>query len=282
MKNFLILTKEDTDRMQYFLEEIIQFLWDNGADGKYDVLKKEDASKQIDVPKWYDCILTVGGDGTMIRAAVRTIESGLPLIGINKGHLGYLCDLDENTYQDALKRLINDDFDLEERMLLEGRVVSADGTPVSDEIVAINDIVISSHNGLQVVHLSVDVNGEELTSFNGDGIIFATPTGSTAYNLSASGPIVDPQTSLILMTPLNAHVVGMRSIVLDDTAQVRAHVKRRNQEELNAVAAFDGTTAITLHDGDSLEVQKSTRTVKFIRLSRINFLDRIRSKLQAD
>lgn len=282
MKNFLILTKEDTDRMQSFLEEIIHFLVDNGADGKYDVLKKEDASKQIDVPKWYDCILTVGGDGTMIRAAVRTIESGLPLIGINKGHLGYLCDLDENTYQDALKRLINDDFDLEERMLLEGRVVSADGTPVSDEIVAINDIVISSHNGLQVVHLSVDVNGEELTSFNGDGIIFATPTGSTAYNLSASGPIVDPQTSLILMTPLNAHVVGMRSIVLDDTAQVRAHVKRRNQEELNAVAAFDGTTAITLHDGDSLEVEKSTRTVKFIRLSRINFLDRIRSKLQAD
>lgn len=282
MKNFLILTKEDTDRMQSFLEEIIQFLVDNGADGQYDVLKKEDASKQIDVPEWYDCILTVGGDGTMIRAAVRTIESGLPLIGINKGHLGYLCDLDENTYQEALKRLINDDFDLEERMLLEGRVVSADGTPVSDEIVAINDIVISSHNGLQVVHLSVDVNGEELTSFNGDGIIFATPTGSTAYNLSASGPIVDPQTSLILMTPLNAHVVGMRSIVLDDTAQVRAHVKRRNQEELNAVAAFDGTTAITLHDGDSLEVQRSTRTVKFIRLSRINFLDRIRSKLQAD
>lgn len=282
MKNFLILTKEDTDRMKSFLEEIIQFLVDNGADGQYDVLKKEDASKQIDVPEWYDCILTVGGDGTMIRAAVRTIESGLPLIGINKGHLGYLCDLDENTYQDALKRLINDDFDLEERMLLEGRVVSADGTPVSDEIVAINDIVISSHNGLQVVHLSVDVNGEELTSFNGDGIIFATPTGSTAYNLSASGPIVDPQTSLILMTPLNAHVVGMRSIVLDDTAQVRAHVKRRNQEELNAVAAFDGTTAITLHDGDSLEVQRSTRTVKFIRLSRINFLDRIRSKLQAD
>lgn len=282
MKNFLILTKEDTDRMKSFLEEIIQFLVDNGADGQYDVLKKEDASKQIDVPERYDCILTVGGDGTMIRAAVRTIESGLPLIGINKGHLGYLCDLDENTYQDALKRLINDDFDLEERMLLEGRVVSADGTPVSDEIVAINDIVISSHNGLQVVHLSVDVNGEELTSFNGDGIIFATPTGSTAYNLSASGPIVDPQTSLILMTPLNAHVVGMRSIVLDDTAQVRAHVKRRNQEELNAVAAFDGTTAITLHDGDSLEVQRSTRTVKFIRLSRINFLDRIRSKLQAD
>lgn len=282
MKNFLILTKEDTDRMQSFLEEILYFLTENGADGSYGVLRQENASCPIEVPEWCDCILTVGGDGTMIRAAVRTIDSGLPLIGINKGHLGYLCDLDENSYREALKRLIAGDYELEERMLLSGRVVSSDGTPKSDEIVAINDIVISSHNGLQVVHLSVDVNGEELTSFNGDGIIFATPTGSTAYNLSAGGPIVDPQTSLILMTPLNAHVVGMRSIVLDDTARICAHVNRRNQEKLNAVAAFDGTTAITLHDGDSLHVHKSTKTVKFVRLSQINFLDRIRSKLQAD
>lgn len=282
MKNFLILTKEETDRMHSFLEEILEFLVDNGADGTIDVLRKEDASKPIDVPEWCEGILTVGGDGTMIRAAVRTVDSRLPLIGINKGHLGYLCDLDENSYQEALRRLIAGEYELEERMLLSGRVVSEDGTPLSNDIVAVNDIVISSHNGLQVVHLSIDVNDEELTSFNGDGIIFATPTGSTAYNLSASGPIVDPQTSLILMTPLNAHVVGMRSIVLDDTARIRAHVNRRNQEELNAVAAFDGTTAITLHDGDSVEVWKSGKTVKFVRLSQINFLDRIRSKLQAD
>lgn len=282
MKNFFILTKEDTDRMKTFLEEILTFLTENGADGQYGVLKKENASRPIDVPEWCDCILTVGGDGTMIRAAVRTVDSGLPLIGINKGHLGYLCDLDENSYQEALKRLIADEYDIEERMLLSGQVIAEDGTPRSEDIVAVNDIVISSHNGLQVVHISVDVNGEELTSFNGDGIIFATPTGSTAYNLSASGPIVDPQTSLILMTPLNAHVVGMRSIVLDDTARVRAYVHRRNQEELNAVVAFDGTTAITLHDGDSVDVRKSGRTVKFVRLSQLNFLDRIRSKLQAD
>lgn len=279
MKNFLILTKEDSPRMKSFIREIITFLNDNGAKGQSAVLRKEDASRPIEVFDGCECIITVGGDGTMIRAAVRTVEAQVPLIGINKGHLGYLCDLDQTSYREALKRLIEGDYDVEERMLLEGRVVSEDGSPKSGSIVAVNDIVITSHNGLQVVHLSVDVNGERLTSFNGDGIIFATPTGSTAYNLSTGGPIVDPKTSLILMTPLNAHVVGMRSIVLDDTAMISARVTRRNQDELNAAAAFDGTTSIMLKDGDMVQVKRSGKTVKFVRLSRINFLDRIRSKL---
>ncbi len=279
MKNFLILTKEDSPRMESFIREIITFLNDNGAKGQSAVLRKEDASRPIEVFDGCECIITVGGDGTMIRAAVRTVEAQVPLIGINKGHLGYLCDLDQTSYRQALKRLIEGDYDVEERMLLEGRVVSEDGSPKSGSIVAVNDIVITSHNGLQVVHLSVDVNGERLTSFNGDGIIFATPTGSTAYNLSTGGPIVDPKTSLILMTPLNAHVVGMRSIVLDDTAMISARVTRRNQDELNAAAAFDGTTSIMLKDGDMVQVKRSGKTVKFVRLSRINFLDRIRSKL---
>ncbi|MDD6428275.1 NAD(+)/NADH kinase [Candidatus Weimeria sp. HCP3S3_B5] len=279
MKNFLILTKEDSPRMESFIREIITFLNDNGAKGQSAVLRKEDASRPIEVFDGCECIITVGGDGTMIRAAVRTVEAQVPLIGINKGHLGYLCDLDQTSYREALKRLIEGDYDVEERMLLEGRVVSEDGSPKSGSIVAVNDIVITSHNGLQVVHLSVDVNGERLTSFNGDGIIFATPTGSTAYNLSTGGPIVDPKTSLILMTPLNAHVVGMRSIVLDDTAMISARVTRRNQDELNAAAAFDGTTSIMLKDGDMVQVKRSGKTVKFVRLSRINFLDRIRSKL---
>ncbi len=279
MKNFLILTKEDSPRMESFIREIITFLNDNGAKGQSAVLRKEDASRPVEVFDGCECIITVGGDGTMIRAAVRTVEAQVPLIGINKGHLGYLCDLDQTSYREALKRLIEGDYDVEERMLLEGRVVSEDGSPKSGSIVAVNDIVITSHNGLQVVHLSVDVNGERLTSFNGDGIIFATPTGSTAYNLSTGGPIVDPKTSLILMTPLNAHVVGMRSIVLDDTAMISARVTRRNQDELNAAAAFDGTTSIMLKDGDMVQVKRSGKTVKFVRLSRINFLDRIRSKL---
>lgn len=282
MKNFFILTKDDSDKSKGFINEIIDYIKENGGDARAHILNRQRSSEPLEVPEKTECILTVGGDGTMIRAAMRTIRSNLPILGINKGHLGYLCDLDESNYREALKRLFADDYEIEERMLLSGRVISADGIPESGFNHALNDIVLTSRNGLQVVHIDVNVNGELLSSFNGDGVIFATPTGSTAYNLSAGGPIVDPKTKLILMSPLNAHVVGQRSIVLDSSAEVRATVTRRNQEELSAAVAFDGSTAIELYDGESIEVVRSDETVRFIKLSQINFLDRIREKLQAD
>ncbi len=282
MKNFFILTKDDSDKSKGFINEIIDYIKENGGDARAHILNRQRSSEPLEVPEKTECILTVGGDGTMIRAAMRTIRSNLPILGINKGHLGYLCDLDESNYRKALKRLFADDYEIEERMLLSGRVISADGIPESGFNHALNDIVLTSRNGLQVVHIDIDVNGELLSSFNGDGVIFATPTGSTAYNLSAGGPIVDPKTKLILMSPLNAHVVGQRSIVLDSSAEVRATVTRRNQEELSAAVAFDGSTAIELYDGESIEVVRSDETVRFIKLSQINFLDRIREKLQAD
>ena len=282
MKNFFILTKDDSDKSKGFINEIIDYIKENGGDARAHILNRQRSSEPLEVPEKTECILTVGGDGTMIRAAMRTIRSNLPILGINKGHLGYLCDLDESNYRKALKRLFADDYEIEERMLLSGRVISADGIPESEFNHALNDIVLTSRNGLQVVHIDINVNGELLSSFNGDGVIFATPTGSTAYNLSAGGPIVDPKTKLILMSPLNAHVVGQRSIVLDSSAEVRATVTRRNQEELSAAVAFDGSTAIELYDGESIEVVRSNETVRFIKLSQINFLDRIREKLQAD
>lgn len=282
MKNFFILTKDDSDKSKGFINEIIDYIKENGGDARAHILNRQRSSEPLEVPEKTECILTVGGDGTMIRAAMRTIRSNLPILGINKGHLGYLCDLDESNYRKALKRLFADDYEIEERMLLSGRVISADGIPESGFNHALNDIVLTSRNGLQVVHIDINVNGELLSSFNGDGVIFATPTGSTAYNLSAGGPIVDPKTRLILMSPLNAHVVGQRSIVLDSSAEVRATVTRRNQEELSAAVAFDGSTAIELYDGESIEVVRSDETVRFIKLSQINFLDRIREKLQAD
>ncbi|MGN0241361.1 MAG: NAD(+)/NADH kinase [Candidatus Weimeria sp.] len=282
MKNFFILTKEDSESTRNFISTVTEFIRENGGDACTGTLLKKASLEALKVPENTDCILTIGGDGTMIRAAMRTISAKVPILGLNKGHIGYLCDLDDSNYKDALLRLFDNDYEVEERMLLSGRVLSADGTPKSEFKHALNDIVLTSRNGLQVVHLNIDVNGERLSSFNGDGVIFATPTGSTAYNLSAGGPIVEPKTNLILMSPLNAHLVGQRSIVLDASAKIRATVTRRNQEELSSAVAFDGSISIGLEDGDSVEIVRSNETVRFVRLAQINFLDRIREKLQAD
>lgn len=282
MKNFFIFTKEDSESTRNFISTVTEFIRANGGDACTGTLLRKASSEALKVPENTDCILTIGGDGTMIRAAMRTISAKVPILGLNKGHIGYLCDLDDSNYKDALLRLFDNDYEVEERMLLSGRVLSADGTPKSEFKHALNDIVLTSRNGLQVVHLNIDVNGERLSSFNGDGVIFATPTGSTAYNLSAGGPIVEPKTNLILMSPLNAHLVGQRSIVLDASARIRATVTRRNQEELSSAVAFDGSISIGLNDGDSVEIVRSNETVRFIKLAQINFLDRIREKLQAD
>ena len=282
MKNFFILTKEDSESTRNFISTVTEFIRENGGDACTGTLLRKASSEALKVPENTDCILTIGGDGTMIRAAMRTISATVPILGLNKGHIGYLCDLDDSNYKDALLRLFDNDYEVEERMLLSGRVISADGTPKSEFKHALNDIVLTSRSGLQVVHLNIDVNGERLSSFNGDGVIFATPTGSTAYNLSAGGPIVEPKTNLILMSPLNAHLVGQRSIVLDASAKIRATVTKRNQEELNSAVAFDGSISIGLNDGDSVEIVRSSETVRFIKLAQINFLDRIREKLQAD
>jgi NAD+ kinase len=280
MKHFYIVTKDDSKDNLDLIMRMRSYLTERAAKCSYGVLRQEEAP--LEYPEGIDVILTVGGDGTLIRAADQSMGSHAPLIGINRGHLGYLCDLDESNLEESLQVLLDGSYELEERMLLTGRVYNKDGNAKGDYQVALNDVVISSYNGLQVMHMVVYVNGEMLYSFNGDGMIFATPTGSTAYNLSAGGPIVDPKTQLILMTPLNAHVVGSRSIILDAEDEIAVEMIPRREDEKKAAVSFDGSTYVQLEVGDRVYVKKSPEVIRFIKLSRMNFLDRIRSKLQAD
>ncbi len=280
MKNFYIVTKDEKKENLDLIGRIRSYVTERGAKCSYGVLRQD--SHPLEFPSDIDVILRVGGDGTLIRAADQSMGSCAPLIGINRGHLGYLCDLDESNLEESLQVLLDGSYELEERMLLTGCVYDPSGRPKGDYQVALNDVVISSYNGLQVMHMVVYVNGEMLYSFNGDGMIFATPTGSTAYNLSAGGPIVDPKTQLILMTPLNAHVVGSRSIILDAEDEIALEMIPRREDEKAAAVSFDGSTYVQLHKGDRVYVKKSPEVIRFIKLSRMNFLDRIRSKLQAD
>ena len=226
-------------------------------------------------------ILAVGGDGTVIRSAGYAVPERVPVLGVHFGHLGYLCDFNEDTIFEAIPRLLDEDYETEERMMLSGKLIAADGSAVTGRIRALNDIVITARNGLSVVRIVVSVGGERLYAFNGDGMIFATPTGSTAYNMAANGPIVDPKTRLILMTPLNPHTLSTRSIVLDPSDDIELILEQRApgvKEE--AIVSFDGTQSFMLHPGDKLSVRASTKTTLLLRLTRMNFLERIREKMK--
>ena len=283
MKNFVIIAKTEKERDDRFLQDLCAYIKEKGARCNIIVEPHKESMMPVEVPPKTDCILAIGGDGTVIRTAWRTFKSGTPIVGVNRGHLGYLCDLDEETVYDAVDQLLAGDYEVENRMMLSGHLEQENGTVCTQEIPALNDIVISATKGLQVITLTIYINGQKLYSFNGDGGIFATPTGSTAYNMSANGPIVDPKTQVILLTPINAHTLNSRSFVLDPGDEISVEIqKRRKSVEETAQVFFDGNHQQLLHLGERLVVYRAPEEAKMLKLSDMNFLERMRKKLQQD
>lgn len=282
MKHFFIVAREDKDSTLTLIQSIVDYIGLHGGICSYGVNPDDSLEEDLVVPPETECILTLGGDGTVIRAAQNIFGKNIPIIGINRGHLGYLCDLDEESVFEGIDALMSGDCSIEERMMVTGHLIDADGK-VGKDIQALNDIVVCSSAGLQVMHMTVYVNGQYLYAYNCDGIIFSTPTGSTAYNLSANGPIVNPQTNLILLTPINPHTLNARSIVLDpyDELVLEIGVRREDVPE-EAEVSFDGNHKRLLRPGEKLVVHRAKETTKMIHLKDISFLDRIRRKLQAD
>lgn len=282
MKNFLLVTR-NMEVSRDWIDRLKAVIASRG--GSLICLENPQDSTNpgtIPVPENTDGILTLGGDGTMIRAAQNTLGSGVPLIGINGGHLGYLCDLDPDGVDEAIDLLMEDRYEIESRMLLAGMVYDAQKKP-DLESVALNDVVIVSRRPMEILCLTVYVNGQPLYTYHCDGMIFATPTGSTAYNLSAKGPIVDPKTRLILLTPINPHTLNSRSIVLDpnDIISVKLTARREGDEPV-AEVSFDGNHRRQLVPGEELVVYRSREEIKMMKLSKMNFLERIRNKMQSN
>lgn len=279
MKKFLIITRS-SDRHSDLIDSIKNAIELKGGQCNVAISPENEDEESVVVPEGTQCILTVGGDGTLIGSAQMTFGSGIPLLGVNRGHLGYLCDLNDDTVFSALESLFQDQYSVEERMMLTGHIVDKDGE-AEPWIQALNDIVISASPGLNVIQLSAYVDGEYLYSYVCDGMIFSTPTGSTAYNLSANGPIVDPKTSVILLTPVNPHTLNSRSIVLDRHAEITVEViPRRHKTPESACVAFDGGHKRTLHPGERLVVRRADATTKMVSLSKLSFLERMSKKLQ--
>lgn len=230
------------------------------------------------IPKDTQCILVIGGDGTMIQAAGDLVELNIPLVGVNFGTLGYLTEVEKDNLYPSLDKLIRDDYQIEERMMLEGSVIR-DGKPIST-MVALNDVVFSRSGALRVIDFKIYLNGEYLNLYSADGIIISTPTGSTGYNMSAGGPVVSPDAKLIVMTPICAHTLDNRSIVFSGNDRITLEFGRdRGDISDDRPVFFDGDNPVNAVVGDTVEIKRSACITRIVRLNKISFLEVLRSKM---
>lgn len=279
MHNFVLITNAYKDRELLLSRRIAAYIEDRG--GRTDICisniegimeKDFDLSE---IPKDTECILVLGGDGTLIRAATRVEALQIPLIGVNLGTLGYLCELEESSVYAAIDSLMQDSYTMEERIMLTG------GKLGEKSHLALNDVVIHWAGDLSMLQLQVHVNGEFLTTYHADGIIVATPTGSTGYNMSAGGPIVDPKARMLLLTPINAHDLNTHSIVLgaEDVVEIEMG-SRRFQKDEKASVSFDGDTTVHLKVGERVRIAQASNRIRICKLSNQSFLEILRKKMQ--
>lgn len=228
------------------------------------------------VPAKTECVITLGGDGTLIQAARDLAGRNIPLFGVNMGNLGYLTQISrENDIIPALRDLISDHYKLENRIMLTGRVVS-DGKTIEDDI-ALNDIVLS-RSGLDTLKFRLYLNGQLFNDYAADGMIIATPTGSTAYNLSAGGPIAAPESDMIILTPICPHTLNSRSIVIPSGSRIMLELT--GQGDIEPFLSFDGDTVVRLNRGDRIEIEKSAIETTLVQLKQVPFLENIRNKMR--
>jgi len=226
-------------------------------------------------PATVDALLTLGGDGTLLRAARLVSDRAVPILGVNLGRLGFLTCCPASEFEEALRRLSSHDYVVESRMTLDARVATAQGVE-QEHWRALNDIVLHKGGFARVVSVRVQVDGETVGHFSADGVVMATPTGSTAYNLSAGGPVVYPTLETILLTPVSAHTLALRPLVLPATSVITLHANGGPDELLVTV---DGQVGRTFCHGEALIVRRSDHPVSIVRFPEQSFFSTMREKL---
>lgn len=232
------------------------------------------------IPEGTECIIVLGGDGTLIQAAVDVETLQIPLLGINLGTLGYLVEIDQAAIYPALAAVVEDDFQIEERMMLRGDIY-IDGEKKGSNI-ALNEVTVTREGTMHMMQMKTYVNDTLLNVCRADGMIIATPTGSTGYSLSAGGPIIAPQAALFVMTPLAAHTLNTRSVVLPESDRIAVEIgPGRDDTTEHAVVYFDGASSVQIETGDRVEIRRAEHSARIIRINQDSFMDTLRRKMSA-
>ena len=277
MKKFYIITNETKDDNYATTTRIKNYIESHGRECILCEDQNYKKSIVVQEPNEIECAIVIGGDGTFIQASRRLFGMDIPMLGVNMGTLGYLTEVEVQNVEAALDQLMSGHYVVEKRMMLHGSV--------DDRIrdVALNDIVIARNGSMRIINFKMYVNGQFLNSYNADGIIVSTPTGSTAYNLSAGGPIVEPTASLMVITPICSHALNASSIVLSDEDEVVIEIGSRRGEYIkDAAITFDGSDISVLQTGDRIRIKRAWETAKIVKLSEISFLETLREKMKGN
>ena len=293
MKYFYIVTNRFKDPDGVNTRKIAQFLRSKCAECVCQIEQEEafnttgSYSDVRLVPDNTECVIVLGGDGTLIQASRELSEKAIPFIGVNIGTLGYLTDTDMSRFEETLECLLKDDYEIDSRMMLDGCIYRGEERIFSD--MALNDVVINRNGALRIIDFDIYVNGEYLNTYSADGVIVSTATGSTAYSLSAGGPIIQPTARLIMVTPICPHSLNQRSIIFAADDEIMIEMKDnksssgRNTGSLNndsaRVATCDGESFCELVTGDRIVITQSERISRLVKTSRISFLERISNNM---
>ena len=243
-----------------------------GLSGRFPTVARADLGANVDV------VLAFGGDGTLLDAAsaVSHSQHDAPLVGVNLGHLGFLTEIGRQELTTALDRLLAGKTTVEQRLLLSGRVHrrGQDGA----EHFALNDIVVTRGALARMIEIDVEVDGASVSHVKADGLIVATATGSTAYNLSAGGPILHPSAEAIVLTPLAPHALTNRPVVLPASSRIR--LRPMVDPSSDPVLTFDGQHGVPLQSGDEVEIARAPRVLRLLRTSSRTHFDMLREKLK--
>lgn len=229
-----------------------------------------------------DALVVLGGDGTFLRAARAVAEVDVPLLGINLGKVGFLSKAEEADLEPVLGRIVDGDYTIDERMIVEGRILRG-GAAASDEPAtaerhfALNDVVIARGALARVCRLDVSIDGTHLATFIADGLVVASPTGSTGYSFSAGGPILDPESRNLVVTPIAAYLSAFRSVVVSPAQVVRCRVVDAHE----ALVSIDGREDLPIAVGDTVEIRAVERPIRLIEpTGSLSFWDLLRHKVE--
>ncbi len=274
MKNFYIIISEYTTKVRSISTVRNRIAEGLIAKGAKVTVREGYLERNFRIPEDVECVITVGGDGTMLRASRAALGRNVVFLGINRGHMGYLTELTQiDNYDDIIERLLNDDFKIEERMMLCAKAYRGGRRIYMDY--ALNDVLIGKNDSVHMMTLELYINDTFINAYRADGVVVASPTGSTCYSMSAGGPIAEPTSKLILVTPICPHSINTRPLVLASTDRVRIVVKHPTQ-----LVSCDGADGTPLEYDDEVIITKARHCTKFIRFKETSFLDTLRERMR--